>query len=128
MRHWLFGFIAAFALLAANNMVMAHAKLVTSVPSDGSHVAAGLSQISLTFSQSMRLTVVKIKEVQAKTEIAPTQDLPAGFVKTATVEIPPLKAGSYRVVWAAVATDGHIMTGTVAFIVDGAAETVSEQP
>lgn len=128
MRQWLYGFIAAFALLAASNMVMAHAKLVTSVPSNGSHVAAGLSQISITFSKSMRLTLVKVKNVQTETEIAPTEDLPAGFVKTATVEIPPLKAGSYSVVWTAVATDGHVMTGTVAFVVDGEAETVSEQP
>lgn len=128
MRYLFLSLLSAFALSAVSNVVFAHTKMVTSVPANGSHVAAGLSQLEFTFSKSMRLTVVKVKDVHAEADIAPTEDLPVDFLKTATVRIPPLKAGSYTVDWTAVGTDGHVMNGTIAFVVDREADTISEQP
>ena len=107
-----------FALVAASSVAYAHAKMMSSVPENGSHVAAGLSQIKFTFSKSMRLTMVKVRQEQSQLAIAPTEDLPANFITSATIKIPPLEAGMYSVEWTAVATDGHVMTGAIDFIVD----------
>lgn len=107
-----------FALVAASSGAYAHAKMMSSVPANGSRVAASLSQLKFTFSKSMRLTTVKVRQEQSQLAIAPTEDLPANFITSATIKIPPLEAGTYSVEWTAVAKDGHIMTGTIDFIVD----------
>lgn len=115
-----------FALVAASSDVYAHAKMMTSVPANGSHVAAGLSQLKFTFSKSMRLTVVKVRLEQSQSAISPTEDLPAKFITSATIKIPTLEAGRYSVEWTAVATDGHVVTGTIDFVVDADTGALSE--
>jgi copper resistance protein C len=106
------------ALVAGSSDAYAHAKLMTSVPADGSHVAAGLSQLKFTFSKSMRLTVVKVSLEQSQSAILPIEDLPGNSITSATIKIPALEAGAYSVEWTAVATDGHVMTGTIDFVID----------
>lgn len=118
MKHWLYSLIVLVALGGANLTALAHAKLVSSNPADGGRAASGLSALKLNFSKPMRLTLVNVTHADSKSGIEIAGPLPDGFVKSATVEVPALEPGSYRVRWTAVATDGHVMTGTVKFSID----------
>lgn len=119
-------FAVLFALVAANSAAFGHAKLVSSVPVDGSHVAVGLTQLKLAFSKPMRLTVIKVTHKNTDTHIVESGKLPVEFVKTADIEVPAMTPGPYQVRWTAVAADGHIMTGTINFSVGAASSDLPQ--
>lgn len=117
MRSWKAAALAILFGILAPVTVLAHAKMTTTVPTDGATVAAGLSEVQLSFSKPMRLTVVKIVRGADKQDVPAKGHLPKTFVKSATVGVDPLSAGLYEVSWTAVADDGHVMNGGFKFTV-----------
>jgi methionine-rich copper-binding protein CopC len=113
--------VAAALLLAlgATGAALAHAKMMASVPADGATVPAGLSQIELTFSHPMRLTLVRLHRAADNQDVAVKDALPKTFAAAAKVPIDALTAGAYDVAWTAVSEDGHVMKGHFAFTVSG---------
>ena len=109
--------LAALLLIAATNVVIAHAKLIASVPKDGAIVPAGLSEIELGFSKPLRLTVVHVMQATEQKEIPLASELPKTFVSSAKLAVGSLPTGAYEVSWTAVADDGHVMNGTFKFSV-----------
>lgn len=108
--------LAALIALAAPSAALAHAKMTASKPADGSTVAAGLSEIELTFSKPLRLSMVHVRDA-SKHDVALKGALPTAFGPVAKLNTEALTPGSYDVTWTAVAEDGHVMKGSFAFSV-----------
>jgi methionine-rich copper-binding protein CopC len=96
---------------------LAHAKMNASVPKDGAIVPAGLSEIELSFSKPLRLTLVHVVRATERKEVPVTSELPKSFVNSAKLTVEALLAGPYEVSWTAVADDGHVMNGSFKFSV-----------
>ena len=109
--------LAVLVTLAGTVGVLAHAKMVASVPKDGTTVAAGLSEIELSFSKPMRLTLVRVHPLKGGDDVIVSGALPKAFGDAAKVTVGALAAGAYAVSWTAVAEDGHVMKGSFAFVV-----------
>lgn len=112
---------ALLLVLAGSAAVLAHAKMKASVPQDGATVAAGLSEIAMTFSHPMRLTLVRVHRSGAGQDVPLTGTLPKDFAGSAKVAVDALDAGAYEVSWTAVSEDGHVMKGHFSFTVAGGA-------
>ena len=115
--------LAVLVILAGTAGVLAHAKMVASVPKDGTTVAAGLSEIELSFSKPMRLTLVRVHPVKGADDVIVSGALPKAFADAAKVTVGALTTGAYAVSWTAVAEDGHVMKGSFAFTVAAPAST-----
>jgi methionine-rich copper-binding protein CopC len=108
-------------VLIGTGAVLAHAKMTTSVPADGATVPAGLSEIEMSFSHPMRLTLVRVHGAVDDKDVELRGALPKGFAESAKVPIDILAAGAYDVSWTAVSEDGHVMKGHFSFKVTGPA-------
>jgi methionine-rich copper-binding protein CopC len=117
--------IAALLVVTAAAAALAHAKMTASKPEDGSTVASGLSEIELTFSHPLRLSMVHVRDGN-KQDIPLKSELPPSFAAVAKISVDGLTPGSYEVTWTAVAEDGHVMKGAFAFSVK--AEKAAAQP
>jgi copper resistance protein C len=112
--------LATLLVMAAQATAFAHAKMTASTPKDGSTVTAGLSQIELSFSKPLRLSMVHVRDA-AQHEVPLKSKLPAPLASAVKIDVESLTPGSYQVSWTAVAEDGHVMKGTFAFSVKAAA-------
>ncbi|MGK3707963.1 copper resistance CopC family protein [Arthrobacter sp. IK3] len=119
--------LLAAALLAAFAAVLflaapahAHDELVSSNPADGAVLDAAPSEIELVFSSElMDLGNQVIVEDSAGTNLAESE--PVLTRETLVQSVPALEAGDYKVNWRAVSSDGHPITGTFSFTVNGSA-------
>jgi methionine-rich copper-binding protein CopC len=89
----------------------AHTTIVRRTPASGA-TARNVKTVSITFSQ--RLTTGKIEVWRGKTKLSPRRSGPNGATVKATFAR-KLAAGSYTVRWRAVASDGHLQTGSWSF-------------
>ncbi len=114
--------VATLALAAAAS---AHPKLLASVPTAKSSVAAP-STITLKFNEKLMQRFTGLGLTMTSMPGAPNKPMKmAGFKmvvggdgKTVTAQLPkPLTTGAYRVDWHAVAADTHRMTGAFTFTV-----------
>ena len=105
--------VAAAILSLAAFGAQSHARLKASTPKERETVTMMPSSISLTFSESARITAVSIQKDQE-----PKQKLtaPTTAGEQLSVEVPKLAAGSYTLTWRVAATDdNHIMSGELHF-------------
>ena len=108
--------LAVALVLVAPAAALAHDKMTASKPADGSTVAAGLSEIELSFSKPLRLSMVHVRDA-AQHDVPLKSKLPTPLASAVKVGVESLAPGSYQVSWTAVAEDGHVMKGTFAFAV-----------
>ena len=109
----LLSILAGGLLTLAAVSAQAHAQLKSSTPREGEVLMQAPTSISLTFSESTRITTIFIqKDQDAKQKLtAPTN---AG--EQLSVSVPTLAPGSYTLSWkAASIDDGHIMAGELHF-------------
>lgn len=105
--------VATAILTLAAFGAQAHAHLKTSNPKEGAVVTEMPASISLTFSESARITSVSIQK-----DREPKQKLsaPTSSGEKISVEVPKLAAGSYTLSWrVASKADNHIMSGELHF-------------
>ena len=106
--------VAAGAILTlAAFGARAHAHLEGSNPKEGEMVTMMPGSISLSFSESARITAVSIqKDQEPKQKLA----APTSTGEKINVDIPKLVAGSYTLKWRVASTDdNHIMSGVLHF-------------
>ena len=106
------GVILTLVVLGAQ----AHAHLKASNPKEGETVTMMPGSISLTFSESVRITAVSIQK-----DTEPKQKLtsPTTTGEQMSVEVPRLLAGNYTLTWRVTSTDdSHIMSGELHFKVE----------
>lgn len=111
-------FLALAALLALPLTALAHAHPESMAPAAGSTVKAP-TEVRMRFSETLEpaLSTLEVDNAAGKR-------LDQGHASIATddahimhLALPPLPAGSYKVRWTAVSTDGHRTRGTYAFAV-----------
>jgi methionine-rich copper-binding protein CopC len=108
----------AAVALAASGPAFAHAHLVRSNPAAGATVHTGPKTITLTFDERLVPAFSKFEltmpahggmKVPVKTAVSPDGKRIVGTLANR------LGAGAYKVVWIVAGSDGHKMTGEVAF-------------
>jgi copper transport protein len=107
-----FSTAAALLTLAAQG-AQAHARLKASNPPEGALVTQMPAFVSLTFSESARITSLSIRKNRE-----PTQKLtaPAATGERIDVAVPVLAPGDYTLSWRVASTDDdHIMSGELHF-------------
>lgn len=113
-------FFAAFIivmLLTSPASLFAHSKMTRSVPDNGAIIENIVSEISLSFTKPIRLTVVQLIKLPEGKNLSFLSQLPKTFVKDVKLTVNPLDTGMYQVQWIAMGKDGHIMRGTFSFSV-----------
>ena len=110
--------VATIGLLAASP-AFAHAALKVSAPQSGATVAAPQT-LSLTFSEKVRLTQVKLT-AEGKDVSGVPVDRAAPAAPTFSVPLPKLAPAKYEVRWSALGDDGHPVNGTFTFTVSNTA-------
>jgi copper resistance protein C len=105
--------VAGAILTLAAIGAQAHAHLKASNPQEGAVVTKMPASISLTFSESARITALWIQKDQE-----PNQKLaaPTSTGEQINVTVPTLLPGSYTLRWRVASTeDNHIMSGELHF-------------
>jgi methionine-rich copper-binding protein CopC len=93
----------------------AHSELTASVPADKASVAAAPKELTLNFSEPVRLTALAVSGADGpQKELGP---LPAQSQKDFSIASPGLAQGEYTVSWRALSKDAHVMTGQFTFAV-----------
>jgi len=110
--------VATIGLLSASP-AFAHAALKVSAPKSGATVAAPQT-LSLTFSEKVRLTQVKLT-AEGKDVSGVQVDRAAPAAPTFSVPLPKLAPAKYEVRWSALGDDGHPVNGTFTFTVSNTA-------
>jgi methionine-rich copper-binding protein CopC len=118
----LVGIAVALLLLAmviAPGLALAHAEVVTSTPAEGSTVAAGLTQINITFSEDISPDQSAAQLFKGGTQMSGVTAAVDRAERTKmAITTPALDVGQYQVKWQAVTEDdnGHT-NGTINFTV-----------
>ena len=110
LAKWLTG--GALLLLVA--VAHAHAHLTAAVPTEGS-VGKAPEHVVLSFSEAARLTAMTLqREGEEPRKLTP---LPADMATRITMPLPRLSPGRYTLSWRVVSNDGHVVPGTLHFMV-----------
>jgi len=112
-------FLAATSLLAAGP-ALAHAKLVASNPAANATLRSGPQSITLTFNERIVPAFSKFTIVMPAHDgmEVPVETMVTSDRKRIVGTLPrPLARGLYNVNWTAAGSDGHKMTGRLAFTV-----------
>ncbi|WP_109508698.1 copper resistance protein CopC [Nocardioides speluncae] len=117
--------VVAASVLGVATPASAHAELVSTDPAEGAVLAEAPDQVTLTFSEPVRLGADAVGTYDAAGEL----DSDARAVdKVVTVDVPEdLAEGSYVVAWRVISADGHPVAGSLSFAV-GAPSAVVEEP
>jgi len=99
----------------------AHTSLVGIDPAEGSTVAAG-GAITLSFSETL-LTIGAEVTVTDASGAATKLDVTFPTTASAHVVLPSMSAGNLTLAWRVVASDGHPVEGTLAYVADAPAKT-----
>jgi copper resistance protein C len=112
--------IFTFGLCLISAPALAHAHLESATPAVNGTVAIAPSELDLTFSEGVnpKFTGAKVTGPGKAAVVTGAARLRAGGDTTLVVPISaPLAAGTYKVDWHALATDGHKTTGSYSFTV-----------
>lgn len=113
MKATLLSLVASTILLPA--VALAHTHLVRSSPSDNAILEKSPSVATLVFAEPVTLTAVKIESTGGVKIIV--KPLPVSATAEASVSLPTLAPGRYKMSWRAVGDDGHMMSGEIHFAV-----------
>jgi copper resistance protein C len=96
----------------------AHSPFVGSMPEDGATLRANEApdQIELRFGHPLRITQVVLEAAEGDKQRLATS---GGVRAEHTFELPQLRSGRYSVQWRGIASDGHVMSGSIEFRVKG---------
>jgi methionine-rich copper-binding protein CopC len=102
--------------LASISLAQAHAFLDHAAPRVGSSIHAAPAQVTIWMTEELEGAFSKLQVFDAKGTEVDKKDVKVSGAKM-TVSVPTLAAGTYKVVWKAVATDTHKTSGTFNFTV-----------
>jgi copper resistance protein C len=115
--------LASIAALVICGTAFAHARLIQSSPASDSQWTEVPKTLTLTFSESAQLAVLKLS--MSGKDIPLALDRSAKAASSIAIALPTLQPGAYLVQWSAIAADdGHITRGQFAFsVIGGPAKT-----
>jgi copper transport protein len=113
MKAIVLSIVASMALLPASSF--AHAHLLRSSPAENAVLDRSPPALTLAFAEPVTLTAVSIESTQGvKAALKP---LPSKPTAEASMPLPQLALGHYKINWRAVSDDGHLMSGEIHFMV-----------
>ncbi len=118
---WFVAIVLASAALLVGRDAAAHAKLRSISPYDGAQLDRTPSEIKLTFTEPVEVTLSSVKIVDpGGSDLQIMHGRPvAGDRRSCVVPLAPLEPGAYVIEWRVVSADGHAMTGTSRFTIRG---------
>lgn len=112
--------LLATAMLAAGaSAALAHAQLTTAAPAPGSTVIAAPNEVAITFDEEVepKFSTIAVTDAHGARVDTGAAHLVGKDELHLAVALKTLAAGSYKVVWHALSTDGHKTQGTFGFTV-----------
>ena len=115
MKHITFSFI--LILLTGSARLEAHAFLKDANPGVGGTVQTSPSEVRIRFTENIEPAVSSIQVFDASGKEVDKRDLHLDRSDHALlhVSLPPLGAGTYKVVWRVVSVDTHVTSGNFTF-------------
>jgi hypothetical protein len=110
--------ILAFCLLTAAGPALAHSMVERSTPANGQTYAAAPKTFEISFQHAVILASISLETAFGEpisVPYAPSKSMDTTFA----VPLPALDPGDYTLSWRALAKDGHVMSESIAFTVDG---------
>ena len=106
-----------FLLLGGVTQLEAHAFLQHAEPGVGSTVARSPDKVKIQFTEAVELAFSKIQVFAASGKEVDKGDVQLDSSNPALlkVSLPPLGAGTYKVVWRVVSVDTHVTKGSFNF-------------
>jgi methionine-rich copper-binding protein CopC len=120
MRYQMIAPVTALLMLSSAGSAFAHADLQSSVPAENATVKTAPTEVTIEFSEELNPTLSKIVVQDAKGQHVDKADSHVGSddPKHLSVDLTPLKAGVYKVIWTSVAADdGHKVSGSFKFTI-----------
>ena len=104
-------------LVAASARLDAHAFLKDANPGVGSTIQTSPSEVRIRFTENIEPAVSSIQVFDASGKEVDKRDLHLDRSDHALlhVSLPPLEAGSYKVIWRVVSVDTHVTNGNFTF-------------
>jgi methionine-rich copper-binding protein CopC len=95
----------------------AHAFLKRAEPAVGSTVQTSPNEVRISFTENIELAFSTIQVLDASGKEVDKHDVRLDHSNHALlhVSLPPLKAGTYKVVWRVVSVDSHVTKGSFTF-------------
>ncbi len=108
-------------LLWTNASAFAHAELRRAVPAAGGAVSAAPTEVLVNFNEPLEaaFSSVVVRDAVGKRVDKADAHVDAADRTTMRVSLPPLKEGTYIVVWRAVTADTHRVEGAFIFRIGG---------
>ncbi|WP_052741835.1 copper resistance CopC family protein [Kiloniella litopenaei] len=98
------------------SLSFAHTKVAQTIPANGATLATSPDEIKLIFSDTLKITAMKLLDYQGKELILKHDKAPKALKEK--VAIPQtLAAGTYRVIWRGISADGHPIKGQITFTI-----------
>jgi methionine-rich copper-binding protein CopC len=120
MRYKTMAAYAALITMAAVANAFAHAELKSSVPEKDAMVKTAPTEVSITFDEEVnpKLSLIVVEDAKGQHVDKSDSHLVGGDAKHLSVDLNPLPAGTYQVIWTSVAADdGHKVSDKFKFTV-----------
>ena len=103
--------------VAASTTLEGHAFLKRAEPAVGSTVQSSPGQVRIWFSEKIEPTLSSVQVFDASGREVDNNDghLDRSSQQLLNVSLPPLRAGTYKVVWHVVSVDSHVTKGSFMF-------------
>lgn len=111
-----------------SSSVSAYTGLSQSQPADGSVHQQSPANLELKFSESVRLLRMEVsRDLSSGREAIETDFRPGASASSDFgLPLPELSVGSYKVNWTVMGADGHVVQGTLGFVINPVAVNSSE--
>jgi copper transport protein len=106
-------------LMLATAGVYAHTRLLESQPAADAVLAQAPEQITLSFSEPVRLTALSVRSAGSAAQQLTAAE--SGASERFTATLPALEPGEHTVSWRVISADTHVVSGEVRFTVRPAA-------
>lgn len=120
MRKTIITALASLFAVAGATAAFAHAELQTSVPAADATVKEAPKTVEIDFSEELnpKLSKIAVQDSMGMTMDKGDSHVSDSDAKHMSVDLQPLAAGTYKVLWTSVAADdGHKLTGSYTFTV-----------
>lgn len=117
MKHLITALAVGLTLVTVPYAAFAHKSLSKSNIEAGSTVTELPVKLELTFAKPVGLAHVEFVKPDSNESF--DIKLPRKMIKTHSIELPDLPMGAYVIKWRAVAQDGHVLNGEIAFTLAG---------
>lgn len=98
-----------------------HARLERSVPAADDTLGAAIDSVRLEFSAAVSAELTRLVLVLPDADSILLEPVAAGGSLHLLAHVPPLAAGAHLLLWRTTSRDGHVLEGTIPFVVGAAA-------